>query len=104
MAGHREFTDGLVRLQSNADRTESLEIALSMLFDRHVRHWQAVAEELSRAGLSWGCASEIDPTGRVIFTAEAYSHDGRRFIVLSDQKLAAFLELASATRDCGESV
>jgi hypothetical protein len=74
-----------------------------MLFDRDVRHWQAVAEELSRAGFSWGCASEIDPAGRVIFTAEAYSHDGRRFIVLSDQKLTAFLELESATRDRGKS-
>ncbi|HEY2569274.1 MAG TPA: hypothetical protein VGI25_08140 [Candidatus Udaeobacter sp.] len=68
-----------------------------------MRHWQAVAEELSRAGFSWGCASEIDPAGRVIFTAEAYSHDGRRFIVLSDQKLTAFLELESATRDRGKS-
>ena len=74
-----------------------------MLFDRDVRHWQAVAGELSRAGLSWGCESEIDQAGRVIFTAEAYSHDGRRFIVLSDQKLTAFLELESATRDCRES-
>ena len=81
-----------------------MDIALSMLFDRHVRRWQAVAEELSRAGLSWGCASEIDSSGRIIFTAEAYSHDGRRFIVLSDQKLAAFLELESVTRDCGQSV
>ncbi|HEU0273421.1 MAG TPA: hypothetical protein VFQ83_02710 [Candidatus Udaeobacter sp.] len=68
-----------------------------------MRHWQAVAEQLSRAGLSWGCSREIDPTGRVIFTAEAYSHDGRRFIVLSDQKLTAFLALESATRDCGKS-
>jgi hypothetical protein len=50
---------------------------------------------------SWGCSSQIDPTGRVIFTADTYSRDGRRFTVLSDQKLSAFLELESAIRGRG---
>ena len=59
--------------------------------------WEAIAENLSNAGFSWGCSSEIDSTGRVIFTADAYSRDGRRFTVLSDEKLSAFLELERVT-------
>jgi hypothetical protein len=41
--------------------------------------------------------SEIDCAGRVIFTADAYARDGRRFIVLADKRLSAFLELERAT-------
>jgi hypothetical protein len=46
-----------------------------------------MADKLSKAGFSWGCSSQIDSTGRVIFTADAYSRDGRRFTVLLDDKL-----------------
>jgi len=35
----------------------------------------------------------------VLFTAAAFSKDGRRFIVLSDDKLSAFLELERVTRE-----
>jgi len=69
---------------------------------RRVKCWQAIAEKLSKAGFSWGCSSQINSTGRVLFTADAYSSDGRRFIVLSDDKLSAFLELEAAIRACGE--
>jgi hypothetical protein len=44
----------------------------------------------------WGCSNEIDSTGRVIFKAEAYARDGCRFIILADDRLAAFLELDAA--------
>ncbi len=57
---------------------------------------------LSKAGWSWDCSSQTDSTGRVLFTADAYSRDGRRFIILSDEKLSAFLELESAIRASGE--
>jgi hypothetical protein len=59
--------------------------------------WEIIGENLSKAGFSWGCSSEIDPTGRVIFTADAYSRNGRRFTVLSEEKLSAFLELERVT-------
>jgi hypothetical protein len=55
-----------------------------------------IADHLSMAGFGWGCSSEIDSIGRLIFTAEAYARDGRRFTVLSDEKLSAFLELHTA--------
>jgi hypothetical protein len=53
-------------------------------------------DNLSKAGFSWGCSSEIDAAGRVIFTADAYARDGRRFTVLADEMLTAFLELQAA--------
>jgi HD superfamily phosphohydrolase YqeK len=54
------------------------------------------AANLSKAGFSWGCSSEINSTGRVLFTADAYAPDGRRFTVLADDRLTAFLELQTA--------
>jgi hypothetical protein len=59
-------------------------------------NWQTIAENLSQAGFSWGCSSEIDSTGRVLYTADAYARDGRRFTVLADDRLTAFLELHAA--------
>jgi hypothetical protein len=52
-----------------------------------------IADNLSKAGFGWGCSSEIDSTGRVIFIADAYAGDGQRFTVLADERLTAFLEL-----------
>jgi hypothetical protein len=43
--------------------------------------------------LELGCSSETDSTARVIYTADAYSRDGRRFTVLADERLSVFLEL-----------
>ena len=60
------------------------------------RSWDIIADNLSKAGFSWGCSSEIDSTGRVIYTADAYARDGRRFTVLADKRLTAFLELYAA--------
>jgi len=57
---------------------------------------EIIAENLSKAGFSWGCSSQIDSTGRVIVTADAYARDGRRFTVLADERLTAFLELQAA--------
>jgi hypothetical protein len=61
-------------------------------------YWESIADKLSEAGWSWGCSSQIDSTGRELFAADAYCSDGRRFIILSDEKLTAFLELERATR------
>jgi hypothetical protein len=64
---------------------------------RLMKYWEVIADNLSEAGFSWGCSSEIDSTGRVLFTADGYARDGRRFIVLSDERLRAFLELKRIT-------
>ena len=47
---------------------------------------------------SWDCSDEIDSTGRVIFTTDAFSKDGRRFIVLSDDKLRRKADSIFGTR------
>ncbi len=59
--------------------------------------WAIIAQNVSKAGFSWGCSSEMDSTGRVLYTADAYSRDGRRFIVLSDDRFTALLELERLT-------
>jgi hypothetical protein len=55
------------------------------------------ADNLSKAGWSWGCVSAVDSRGRTIFVADAH-RDDQRFIVRADEKLTAFVELESAIR------
>jgi hypothetical protein len=38
----------------------------------------------------------VDREGRTIFVADAHRGDGRRFVVLADEKRTAFLELERA--------
>jgi hypothetical protein len=58
-----------------------------------VKYWEIIAADLSALGLSWGCSSETDSNGRVLYMADVFSKDGKRFTVLADDKLTAFLEL-----------
>jgi hypothetical protein len=51
-----------------------------------------IADNLSKAGWSWGCVSAVDSEGRTIWIADAH-RDCQRFIVHADEKLTAFLEL-----------
>jgi hypothetical protein len=67
-----------------------------------VKYWEIIADNLSKAGWSWGCVSVLDPSGRRIFVADAYRGDEKRFIVCANEKLSAFLELASTTRANGQ--
>jgi hypothetical protein len=64
---------------------------------RRVEPSAAIAEKLSNAGFTWGCSSQIDSNGRVIYTADAYARDGRRFTVLADERISGFLELERVT-------
>jgi hypothetical protein len=66
-----------------------------------MKYWEIIADKLSASGWSWGRASQVDSTGRVLFTEDAYCSDGRRFIILPDEKLSAFLELERVTREIG---
>jgi hypothetical protein len=58
-----------------------------------MKYWETVAQNLSKAGWTWGCVSAVDSQGRTIFVADAHRADGQRFIVRADDKLTAFLEL-----------
>jgi len=61
-----------------------------------VKYWEIIADNLSKAGWSWGCVSALDSSGRTIFVADAHRSDGRRFVVRADEKLTAFIELELA--------
>ena len=52
-------------------------------------HWEIIADNLSKAGWSWGCVSALDCEGRTIWIADAHREDGKRFVVRADEKLPA---------------
>jgi hypothetical protein len=64
-----------------------------------VQYWKIIADNLSKAGWSWGCVSAVDSQGRTIWVADAHRDDGKRFVVRADEKLTAFLELERVTRE-----
>ena len=72
-----------------------------------MKDWEVIADNLSKAGWSWGCVSAIDSSARTIWIVDAHRDDGRRFIVHADELLTAFLGLELAIRsgerpeDCG---
>src|SRR5437016_5000284 len=61
-----------------------------------MKYWETIADNLSKAGWSWGCVSAVDSKGRTIWIADAHRDDGKRYIVRADEKLTAFLELERA--------
>jgi len=61
-----------------------------------VKAWEIIADNLSKSGWSWGCVSAVNCEGRTIWSADAHRKDGKRYIVHSDEKLTAFLELERA--------
>jgi hypothetical protein len=60
---------------------------------------EVIADNLSKAGWSWGCVATVDREGRTIFVADAHRDNGKRFIVTADEKLRAFLELQRVARE-----
>ena len=65
-----------------------------------MKYWEIIADNLSKAGWSWGCVSGVDSSRRMIFVADAYREENQRFIVCAYEKLSAFVELESAARRC----
>jgi hypothetical protein len=61
-----------------------------------MKRWEIIADDLSKAGWSWGCVSAMDREGRTTWIVDAHRGDGRRFIVRADEKLTAFGELEAA--------
>jgi hypothetical protein len=49
-----------------------------MKIDR-VKYWEIIADNLSKAGWSWGCVSAIDSNGRKIFVADAHRRRRKAF-------------------------
>ena len=61
-----------------------------------MKYWWTIADNLSKAGWSWGCVSAIDRNGRTTWIVDAHRDDGKRFVVRADEKVTAFLELERA--------
>jgi hypothetical protein len=61
-----------------------------------VKCWEIIADRLKKAGWSLGCVSAIDSQGQTIWIVDAHRDNGKRFVVRSDEKLTAFMELEAA--------
>jgi hypothetical protein len=61
-----------------------------------VKYWKIIADNLKRAGWSWGCVSAVDTQGRTIWIADAHRDDGKRSLCTLMKKLTASLELEKA--------
>jgi hypothetical protein len=44
-----------------------------------MKYWEIIADNLSKAGWSWGCVAAIDREGRTIWIADAHRDNGKRF-------------------------
>ena len=42
-----------------------------------VKYWEIIADNLSKAGWSWGCVSALDREGRTIWIADELRNDPR---------------------------
>jgi hypothetical protein len=63
-----------------------------------MKYWEIIADNLTKAGWSWGCVSAIDSNGRTIWIADEH-RGGKRFVVRAEEKLTALLELERVTRE-----
>jgi hypothetical protein len=68
-----------------------------------VKYWEIIADNLGKAGWSWGCVSAIDREGRTIWIVDAHGY-GQRFIVRAEEKLTAFVELERAIHEFAVSL
>jgi hypothetical protein len=63
-----------------------------------VTYWETIADNLSKAGWSWGCVLALDREGRTIWIVDAHGY-GKRLIVRAEESLTAFLELERAIHE-----
>jgi predicted ATPase len=57
-----------------------------------------IADNLKKAGWSWGFVAATDSNERTIWIVDAHRDNGQRFIVQADEKLTAFVELELVIR------
>ena len=61
-----------------------------------MKNWEAIADNLNKAGWSWGCVSAIDSNRRTIWIVGAHRGDGKRFGDTSGNQLCALSSFARA--------
>jgi hypothetical protein len=52
-----------------------------------MKYWEIIADNLSKAGWSWGYVSSVDSNGQIIFVADAHRGDGK----VTTNRLSHFL-------------
>jgi len=82
LAAEHEQKQAIIREQAAqevqaARRAASVKIAIAQM-----KYWEIIADNLSKAGWSWGCVSAVDCDGQTIFIADAASVGG---VVPGDQ-------------------
>jgi hypothetical protein len=55
-----------------------------------MKYWEIIADNLSKAGWSWGCVSAVDNKGRTIWIADAHRDDGKRLATNFRHRYPAF--------------
>jgi hypothetical protein len=60
-----------------------------------MKNWEVIADNLSKAGWSYGYVSAVDSNGRAIWIADAHRGDGKHYVVRAVEKSTALLELES---------
>jgi len=68
-----------------------------------MKRCEIIADDLSKAGRSWGCVATVNLEGQTIWILDAHGY-GKRFIVHSDEILTAFVELERAIREFAVSL
>jgi hypothetical protein len=67
-----------------------------------MNEWEMIADNLHKAGWSWGCVTAVDREGRTIWIADAHRDDGSVSFCQRNEKLAAFIQLELAIHADGE--
>ena len=60
-----------------------------------MKYFEIIADNLHKAGWSYGYVATIDLKGRTIWIVDAHGY-GKRFIVRAEEILTAFVELERA--------
>jgi hypothetical protein len=55
-----------------------------------MKYREIIADNLSKAGWSWGWVAAIDSNGQTIWIADAHRGDGKRFVMRADEKWQRF--------------
>jgi hypothetical protein len=69
-----------------------------------MKFWEVIADNLSKAGWSWGCVTTVDSNGQTIWIVDAHRGNGKRLVARNEEKLTAFLELERMTHELAVSV
>jgi hypothetical protein len=66
-----------------------------------VKFWEVIADNLSKAGWSWGCVATVDSNGQTIFVPDAHRDNGKRFIVTATKNGERFSSSVAWARCLG---